>query len=189
MRSFSRKDLKNKKRMSTYREKANQRYVNGNLVAPSGESFNVQNAASLLKKKGNFPTNANNSSDELTALSVMHALGCTVTKGSDAVRNKSFLDNEDEDPVLLKNKNIEPSETLKNLKNTKQSPAKMFRNSNNPFYKIDERPSDEYIYSSIPTSTNFNDSSISTVNCINVVSHVFSMNIINKDTLTLKEFK
>ncbi len=188
MKSFSTKNLKDKKRMTQYRQKANKRYVNGKLVGPTGESFNVQNAASLLKEKKNFPTNTSNTFDAATALAVMHALGCTVTKGSQAVKNKSFLDNE-EQYTSLKNKNIEPSKRLKNLKNTKQSADKMFRNLNNPFYKVDEKPSDEYIYSSIPTSTNLNEASASPANCVNVVSHVFSMNIINRSTLTIKEFK
>jgi len=184
MKSFSTKELKNKRKMNRHRTSANKRYINGRLLTPSGESYNIANAARLLKKKKAFPTNVNKNDDITTSLAVLAALGVTATRGSKAARTTSFRKRE-EGYVRLSNPNLPVSDKLKKLKNKKVKTTNMFRSLKNPFYVLDDPPSDNYLYSSIPTDFGPDR----TFHCKTLASNIFNINIINRRSPTIREFK
>jgi hypothetical protein len=184
MRKFSKSDLSDKSKIKKLKQQTSKRYVNGKLVSGTNTNeFKIQNAAQILRTKKTVPTNITNNSDMDTSKMVLNSLGVTLSK--EPSRKLDFLA-EEKQLVVTENPNLEVSDRLKKLKNSKADSTNKFQKADNPFYKLDIKPSDAYYSSAPPTKNNNSDIQF---NCQNACATLFEINVINRTTKTLRQFK
>ena len=185
--SYQPTHFKNDNLIKAYKKSASKRYVNGVLVSVNSKDFNIQNATRILGQRGslcNYKTNdLSDSMSETYAAKynaahvVLESIGATLVPNQQ--RTFSFMNSQES--MLPK---YILSERIETLKNNSISARDKFPDKNNPFYNLEENISSKN-YENIriqKQKREFTDPS-------NIVSDLFTINIVNNTTATVRGFK
>jgi len=185
-RSFQKEAFINKERLKGIKKSNSKRYINGQLVTVDSKNFKIQNAAQILRQNNVFPKlTGGSSSDKFSdtvsvSMAVLSAVG--ITPVYDQVRDHSFLRTQDMTP--LQNPNILEEDRLKELQNKTIKADDKFKNAANPFYNLDEGLSEA-------KATQLKQLKIAAnaIDPTNAAAAIFDLNIINSNTLKLRQFR
>ncbi len=146
--------------------------------------YNIQRAAARLQASDAQPPALlqRGGGKSAQALSVLEALGCTVTPGG---QDFSLLGTQT-DTTVVQNPNMIDSEELFKIKNTFKSPLIAIPNKNNPFWELDEPLSEKDKLEKAPVQK---EDPLQATSLNRITSDLISYNLDYSTSSTLKSFK
>ena len=184
--TFSKNELKDKNAVKSYAKSRNIREIGGfkvaNVNSPESHTLTV---AQNLEKDGYMAGHNSKVSLGQVSTDALGALGCTLLEGTENRTKARSLFNRNKTNV---SKNPSISEPLRDasIENQKTTASDKFSDPNDPFYVLDEKRSNSV--KEQDTLVKDSENKISTKNATDLVSKFYSLNIINNNTHTLKQF-
>jgi hypothetical protein len=205
MKSFQKEVFMDKENLKSIKSSNSKRYINGQLVTVDSKNFKIQNAAQILRQNNVLPklqggvgqdtfrdvTDGESqlqggagqdtfSNPVAVSMAVLFAVG--ITPVYNLKRNFSFL--QTQDMIPLRNPNIFEEDRFKELQNKNIKADDKFKDSSNPFYNLDDSVS-----SAKAAQIKQLKSSANAINPTNTAVAIFDLNIINSNTLKLRQFR